>query len=359
MQMQIDFLTPPAERLRADGTFEPVFSGGLLGRLRRPIVLLARDLCTFALFESGALPANRRRQAARLYARTASPYLVSGAALVKSNPDFAIWWWDLERILPMVAGRYRSDPVLRPETLAQPRSISWRVVRLDRGYEAQLWRDRGLIASVWQKERFDGASWSRFVSLQRNAPPAPEQLPPAETLPVAPDSEAFSLSLAQISRKQAAVVAGGGFALVVACFVAVMLGQGLKLEAEAQEIELATIGMRTQTARPEASRAMEVDRQKLAAYRQMEHRTNPISAAGAAIGIVALHDLTPQSIDAGEDTLTLTLPYSAVKVADELILEFEESGYFTDVQPSTNAASQTIIFEMKVVTGAEPLSAGE
>lgn len=357
--MQIDFLTPPAERLRADGTFETVFAGGLLGRLRRPVVLLARDLCAFALFESGGLPANRRRQAARLYARTASPYLVSRAALVKSTPGFAIWWWDLERILPLIAGRYRTDPVLRPETLAQPRGSSWRIVRLDRGYEAQLWRDRGLIASVWQKERFDAATWARFVRLQRNAPPAPETPPPAETLLVAPDSEAFSLSLAQVSREQAAVVTGSGFALVITCFVALLFGQGVQLAADARKMEKETAEMRAQTARPEASRAREADRQKLAAYRQIEQRTSPISAAGAAIGIVALHDLTPRAIDAGEDTLTLTLPYSAVEVADELVMEFENSGYFTDVQPRTNAPSQTIIFEMKVVTGAEPLSAGE
>ncbi len=356
--MQIDFLTPPAERLRADGTFETVFVGGMLGRLRPPVVLLARDLCTFALFASGSLPANHRRQAARLYARTASPYLVSGAALIKSPPDFAIWWWDLERILPMVSGRYRSQPVLRPETTAQPPGSSWRIVRLDRGYEAQLWRDGGLIASVWQKERFDTAAWTRFVRLQRHAPPAPDSPPQAETLPVASDSEAFSLSLGPVTREQAVVVAGGGFALVVACFVALLCGQGLQLAADARAMEKETAEMRAQTARPEAMHASESDRRKLAAYRQIEQRTNPLSAAGAAIGIVALHDLTPRAIDAVDQTLTLTLPYSAVEVADELIMEFENSGYFTDVQPRTNAPGQTIIFEMTIVTGAEPLSAG-
>lgn len=357
--MLIDFLTPPAERLRADGTFETVFTGGLLGKLRPPVVLLARDLCTFSLFESGALPANRRRQAALLYARTASPYLVSGAALVKSAPDFSIWWWDLERIAPMIAGRYRTQPVIRPETLAQPRGSGWRIVRLDLGFEAQLWRDRGLIASVWRRDRFDPATWAHFVRLQRNAPQAPENPPPSETLPAAPDSEAFALSLAHVSRQQAAVVAASGFALVIACYVALLLGQGLQLSAEARDIELETAEMRTQTARPEASRAMESDRQKLAAYRQIEQRTNPVSAAGAAIGIVALHDLIPRAIDAGEETLTVTLPYSAVEVADQLVAEFAESGYFTDVQPRTNASNQTIIFEMKVLSGAEPLSAVE
>ena len=356
--MQIDFLTPPADRLRADGTFETVFQGGLLGRLRRPVVLLARDLCTYALFEAGALPANRRRQAASLYAGSASPYLVSGAALVKASSDFGIWWWDLERVLAMTAGHYRTEPVFRPETMAQPHGSDWRIVNLDRGYEAQLWRNRNLVASVWQKDRFDAASWARFTRLQRNAPSAPEAPPPAETLPVVPDSEAFALSFAQMSREQAAVAGGCAFALGVACFCALLLGQGMSLSAEAAKIENATLEMRGQTARPEASRAMESDRQMLAAYRQIELRTNPITAAGAAIGITALHDLTPRAVDASEDTLTVTLPYSAVEVADVLVQEFEQSGYFTEVQPRTNAASQTIIFEMKIVAGADPLTAG-
>lgn len=357
--MPFAFLTPPADLLRADGTFEVVFTGGLLGRLRRPVVLLARDLCTFAQFDSSALPSNRRRQAARLYARTSSPYLISGAALVSTTPNFGIWWWDLERVSPMVSGRYQSDPVFRPETLAQPRGTSWRIVRLDHGYEAQLWRHKGLSASVWQKNRFEAPAWALFTRLQRAAPSAPDTPPAAETLPVAPDSEAFSLSLAQVSREQALVIAGSGFALVVACFIALVLGQGLQLSNEAKTIEMATQKMQTQTARPEASRAIEADRQKLAAYRQLEQRTNPITAAAAAIGIVALHDLLPRAVDAAEDTLTLTLPYSAVEVADQLVTEFEDSGYFTDVQPRTNAASKTIVFEMQVKKGAAPLTVSE
>jgi ribonucleoside-diphosphate reductase alpha chain len=49
-----------------DGGFDAGHEGGALGRmLRRPVVLLARDLCAFALFETAGLPKARRRQAAR------------------------------------------------------------------------------------------------------------------------------------------------------------------------------------------------------------------------------------------------------------------------------------------------------
>ena len=55
--MQLDFLTPRVERLSADGAIDVVHPGGALGRvLRRPVLLLARDLCAFGLFQTAALP---------------------------------------------------------------------------------------------------------------------------------------------------------------------------------------------------------------------------------------------------------------------------------------------------------------
>lgn len=357
--MQLDFLTPPVRRLNADGSLELVHEGGVLGRLRRPVVLLARNLCAFAWFDAAALPRGRRTQAATLYARTASPYVVGASALVKSGDDFGVWWWDLERITPLVeAGYGRAHPRIRPETMAQPRGSRWRIVKLADGYEAQLWRARSLVASVWRRDRFDAATWAAFVRLQRgpglesDAPPSPQ------TLPVATDSDAFSLALTEVSREQAIGIAAGGFALVLSSAVFFLLGQGLQLSNDSKAIEKETAEIRQTTPQVAAMRSVELDRQKLAAYRQVEERTNPITATGAAIGILAIHDLTPSSIDAEGDTLSLTLPYSAVDRAEQLVEEFEQSGYFYDVQPRTDAANQTIIFEMKVREAAPPLSAG-
>lgn len=357
--MRLDFLTPRVERLSADGAFTVAHEGGVLGRLlRRPVVLLARDLCAFSLFEAAALPRSRRRQAARLHARTASPYLAGGAALTPAGGDFGVWWWDLERVLSMVAERHGwTAPAIRPETLAQPLGQGWRIVRLDQGYEAQLWAGRALRASVWRRERFDAAAWGAFVRLQRNAPEAPETPPPAQTLPLATDSEALSLARAEMTREQAIALGAGSFAMVVAAFVFFLLGQGLQLSREAADMERETQEIRASTPQMAATRDLELDRQKLAAYRQVEERTNPVSAAGAAIGIVAIHDLTPTALSAEGDTLSVTLPYSAVSAADELVEEFETSGYFLDVQPRTDAANQTLIFEMKVRDAAPPLSA--
>ena len=135
--MHLSFLTPRVERLSAEGRFEPLHPGGAIGRFRRPVVLLDRSLCTFARLETAALPRGRRRQAARLHARLASPYVTGGAALVKAGADFGIWWWDLDRVELEVAERFGPGGAsLRPETLAQPAGEGFRIVRLAVGYEA-------------------------------------------------------------------------------------------------------------------------------------------------------------------------------------------------------------------------------
>ncbi|HRO32484.1 MAG TPA: hypothetical protein PLQ03_03645 [Brevundimonas sp.] len=354
--MRLDFLTPRIDRLSADGGLEAVYAGAPLGRLfRRPVVLLARELCAFGLFETANLPRGRRRQAARLHARTASPYVAGGAALVKSGEDFGVWWWDLARVAPMIAGRGQVS--LRPETLAQPVGRDWRIVKLARGYEAQHWRDGGLRASAWRAARYDDAAWTAFARTQRDARvEAPATPPPAESLPVDRGGEAFSLARAEITREQAIGLGLGGLALASASLFALILGQSIQTDNKAAEIEGEIAEIQAATPRQADTQALEGERRRLASFREIENRTSPLSAAGAAIGILAIHDLTPIALDAQAETLTLTLPYEAVKVAGDLVAEFEGSGYFHQVEPRTDAAGQRLIIEMQVREAAPPLS---
>ncbi|MFC5344003.1 hypothetical protein ACETK8_19335 [Brevundimonas staleyi] len=355
--MHLPFLIPRVDFLGSDGTLEALHPGGALGRLRRPVLLLARDLCAFQIFDSAALPRSRRRQAARLHAKLASPYLVGGAALVKAGGDFGIWWWDIDRLPQAVSDRFGGVlPAIRPETLAQPAANGWRVVRLRFGYEAQLWSQGALVASAWRRDRFDGPAWRAFTSLQRGVD-APDEPPTSQSLPVDYDGEAFSLARAEISRNQAIGAAAGGFAVAACAAAMFLLGQGIQLRDDAGRIGVEAAKMRADTPRAGVLQALEIDRRRLADYQRLEEATNPISAAGAAIGIVAYHDITPTAVEAGQDAITLTLPYAAVAIADQLIEEFEGSGYFYDVRPRTEPTSQSLIVEMKVREAAPPLSA--
>lgn len=357
--MQFDFLTPRVERVFADGRWAEVHRGGPGGRLRPPVVLLSRELTAFSLFETAHLPRTRRGQAARLHARTGSPYLVSGSALVRSGADFGVWWWDSEVVNALVAARYGArSPMVRPETLAQPPGQGWRIVRLDEGYEAQLWRDRRLVASAWRRERFDGASWGAFTRLQRGAPDAPQTPPPPQTLPIDFSTPAFSISPSDLSQEQLLGLGAGGLALATFGVSLFLVGQGARLASDAAEIEKET--GQIQAATPQAARVpgLDSDRRKLAAYAQIEAQTNPLSAAGAAIGIVAFYDLTPTALEAESESLTVTLPYTAVGIADSLIADFEGSGYFYDVRPRTDSQNQKLVIEMKTREAAPPLTAG-
>ena len=357
--MHLSFLTPRVERLSADGRFEPLHPGGVIGRLRRPVVLLDRSLCAFARLETAALPRGRRRQAARLHARLASPYVTGGAALVKAGADFGIWWWDLDALMPAVVDRFGPGAAsLRPETLAQPAGDGFRIVKLAHGYEAQLWVAKALTASAWRADRFDAQRWNAFASLQRVAD-APSTPPQAVSLPIALDGEAFSFSTSEISREQAIAGAAGGFALVAVSIAAFLFGQGLQLGDRAARIAREAEAFRAETPAASSVSALDATRRRLADFRAVEERTNPLSAAGAAIGIVAFHDLSPTAVDAEEDTLRITLAYSAVEKANELIADFEGSGYFFDIEPRTEASAQSLIIEMKVREGAPPLAAAD
>ena len=104
----------------------------------------------------------------------------------------------------------------------------------------------------------------------------------------------------------------------------------------------------------DAAWLLDAERRRLAAYAEVEAQTNPLSAAGAAIGIVAFHDLTPTALESESGTLTMTLPYSAVSLADTLIADFEGSGYFYDIRPRTDAQNQRLVIEMKIREAAPP-----
>lgn len=346
--MRLPFLTPSAERVSADGHIELVHGGGSLGRLRPKVRLLARDLCTFQVFEAAALPRGRRRRAAMLFGRTAAPYVASGMVIVPAGDDFGVWWWDLDRISALIPDYAAAAVVIRPETLAQPAGEGWRIVRLAHGYEGQLWRGGRLLASSWRPQRFDATSWAAFTRLQRDGSDAPETPPVPVVLPIAQDSEAFAFSVAEISPRQAAMAAGGGMAFVTLLATLFLLGQGLRLADDRRALEQEVTELRASLPTATTAQTQDIDRRRLTTFAELEQRTNPLTAAGAALGIVALYDIEPISLDSDEETLTITVPYAALRSIDSLVEEFETSGYFYDVEPRTEAGSETLVIAAKV-----------
>src|SRR5690606_16365603 len=153
-----------------------------------------------------------------------------------------------------------------------------------------------------------------------------------------------------------ALVVGGGAVFASLGFAAFLSGQGYELAKDAARVEAETAEIRAATPRPAAVQNLDASQKKLLAYRQVEERTSPLTAAGAAIGVLALHDLTPAALNAESETLSFTLPYDSLDKAAGLIADLEGSGYFHDVQPRTDASARTLVIDMKVREAAPPLS---
>lgn len=362
--MRPDFLTPHIDRLSADGSLQTLTQGTTLGRLlQKPVILIARDYCSFSHLKTANLPRTRRRQAAQLHARTTAPYILSSWVLSKSQEDFGIWWWDETRVNRHIeaAGLKPARLSLYPETLAQPvvqqREDHWRIVKLANGYEAQFWRDRGLVASAWRPSRYDDASWASFVRLQRDAERAPEHPPEPTTLPVVPMRQTWQSI--EISPQTAGWIAAGTLATASLCLAAFISGQTWQLEKDTTAITTETARIRATTPRAATVADLNEAQKMLLTYSQLEAETNPLSAAGAAIGILAYHEVTLQKIEVETESVRVVIGYHQLKIMNQLIEDLQTSGYFHDVRPRSDVASNTITIDMKVHEAAPPLNSLE
>src|SRR4051812_935029 len=98
--MPPSFLTPRIELMSADGRLEPLSPGGL-GRAR---VLLARELCVFEHYRPPAAAGSAGLAAARLYARTHSPFHNPGVLIRRGPQGFGLWWWDMDVVAAQHGG---------------------------------------------------------------------------------------------------------------------------------------------------------------------------------------------------------------------------------------------------------------
>ncbi|WP_409019930.1 hypothetical protein [Brevundimonas vesicularis] len=361
--MPFDFLTPRIDRLNADGSTVMVHPGTVVGRLmRRPVLLIARELCSFSLFTTSNLPRSRRQQAALLHARMSAPYSRSGWQVSKTQDDYGIWWWDADRIAAVAdaAGRWGSKPIPCPETLMQPaaptRNETWRIVRLAQGYEAQLWQHKALVASAWRPDRYDVASWASFARLQRHSEAAPATPPAPVDLPIVYDARRAQAPL-ELSREKVTLWAAGGTITACLCLAAYLSGQTWQLGKDVEQVKAETVQIRAATPRPTMVSDLGDAQEMLMAYKALEEQTSPLSAAGAAIGILAYHEITPSAVEAEAEALRMVVHYGALDRLEAVTEDLQNSGYFFDIRPRTDANGLTITLEMKVREAAPPLQA--
>lgn len=344
--MPPSFLTPPIELLGADGRLTPVARSGGLGR---PIVVLARELCAFELFEPRGASGSAGLAAARLYARTNSPFLAPGLTIRRGPRGFGLWWWDMEAVSAMLADRFGAGRLtLVPESLAQARGEGWRMLRQSSGYEAQLWRDGELVGSSWGRERFDEAGWADFVRVQRHGgEDAPVTPPQPQTLPLQPSMAAGSGGLKDLTPGETAALAAGVAAVLLVAATAFELGQGMQLRRQAKAAETEAAAVRAQPVSPAAARDRKALRE-LEGFRALSDRPNTLASLTAALEVLRLFDVEAQGYETDGRTLTLTLPYSAIDKAERMTAELAGTGRFSDIRPVTLPGRKALQLRMTV-----------
>lgn len=337
--------------LTPDGRFETVEAGGALAPAR-PDVWLARAMCAHQAFDPGAARGAAAWAAARLQARSAAPFVSAGALVERSGRGFSIWWWDLDRLEPLLAERFGDrPPAVAPELFLPPADGGWRALKLIDGFEAQLWRDGGLVGSQWRRTPFDRANWEAFTRVQPGAADAPAD-PPA---PIVGFRAPFprqgaggpALSFDQMLRAAPAVAA-----VLLLTAAAFWLGQGLKLRSEARE--LARVAAAERQAAPPPAPGGDTATRRLAAFTALSNRPNIVAALDVATRILRLYGAGIEAVDAQDDQMDLTLSYSALDGIDRIARDMEASGAFTDVRPVTNASDRTIRLRMRLTGRLDP-----
>jgi hypothetical protein len=345
--------TPPIERLSADGRFEAVRTGA---SWRAPIVLLARELCSFAWFETAAKGA-AAGQAARIYARANAPFLDPGLIVRRSGSGYGVWWWDRGVVAPQLAARFgETSPAVAPETLAQPPGADWRVVRLASGFELQLWRGRALAASAWRRAPPTAADWTAFARLQRDPPvPAPETPPAPQSLPIA---AGFSLAAndIELTPMLAAEIAAGGAAVAMALAAAFWIGQGLRLGALAGGLEDDTRAIRAPAVAANAADAASLKR--IAAFQALASRPDPLAGLETALRTLRAHGVRAKAFAIDGGVVSVTVPYAALDRIQPITEELQASGAFAEVRPLPQSGEGSIRIEM-ILPGAAPSAAAD
>ncbi len=350
--MPPSFQTSGVELMGADGAFEPVGGGAGWGR---PKVLLARELCVFERFERPAAGRSAALAAARLRARAAAPF-VNPAALVRSAGNGAdIWWWDRDLVGPLLQARFGTEAVAAaPETLAQPAGEGWRIVKLARGYEAQLWQGGALVASAWRREPFSEADWAAFVRVQRGSGAAPPATPPpARPVPLNPRAAFGFGGLRDFTRGERAAMAAGLGAVAILAFTAFQLGQGMRYAERAKAAEAAVAAIPRP---PPPTPTEQRDLARLKGYQALAERPRPLESLGIALAVLRRNGVQPQAYEADAGAVTVVLPYAAIGRTEELTRQLMATGAFAAVRPSTQTGRAAV--ELRLVPRGAVTTAG-
>lgn len=142
--------------------------GRLLGRARSLRMVVPRSLCMYQQISCAGVPLLKLAAFARLQLQPLSPFARHGACVVRQGDVLHAWMWDAameadfaskhggENRFSVVAQSLYTEPVVDGVVWLRPQGAD--------GVEAQLWKNKRLMDSLWFDSVPDEAVWSARVS---------------------------------------------------------------------------------------------------------------------------------------------------------------------------------------------------
>jgi hypothetical protein len=198
----------------------------------------------------------------------------------------------------------------------------------------------------------DAADWVAFARQLRAPPEPPPAAPPSpQTLPIAGDVGLGGSGDLEFTPALAARAVAGGAAAAMALATVFWIGQGLRLAALAGSVERQARAERSAAA-PLADDA--AARQRLAAYRALADRPDPLAGLAGALEVLRAHGVAASSFAVAGPVLTVTAPYAALGRVDAITAALEATGDFQEVRPLPDSAAGLIRIELTLRGAAAP-----
>ena len=344
-RVPISLLLENGELISADGGVGALGASGDL--------TISRALCRFQFYRApSGLPVRDFAKAARLRAEADAPFAETGSLIVRAAGGAAIWYWDQAQIAALLANARNLAARIVPESLQRGQGEGWRIIETKEGFEAQSWRDGGLIASTWRRRAFSAEQWRAFaLSVEDPAASAPDTPPEVSRPPLAADKAWRSQRIGAPWSWREAEEGARMLALCAAAIAAFTLGQAVHYDGLAHRDENVTQSLRVSIAADPGARRAKARMDLIDAYQHRMQTQDVMGAAAEALQALNTFAIEPTSWSIDGENLRLSVPYSGADTPlHDMITALENAPHIHNVTLDFVAGGETVAISAKLDT---------
>jgi len=301
-------------------------------------------------------------RAAEIFAESRAPIPDADCAILRGVLGYGVWWWDGARVRELVGDDWSYDPLLvLPETALRGVADGWRQLQLNDGYEAQLWREATLVASVWRRRPFTDEQWDAFVRGAHEYG-AGEDTPASSPVPEEGRLDAGAVRRVARVRPRAgwkAIERGAALAILVSLVAAAgLFGRAIGFDALASAERRAMAPVQSEIAARASAKGGPRDLQTLRDIAARSETPNPLLAGGELFRILQARGVSAAtaglvfSIQDGQ--LRVEAPVAPTIAVEGIASDLEDSAWFSGVMPEVDASQARARLSARVCNPLAP-----